>query len=74
MRQLTLTRFLPGVYNLPYTERLEVLNLGTLEARRLENELAFLFKTVFNMVDVISDKHFMDNVMGTQSHNFEINL
>ena len=56
------------------TERLELLTLYTLELRRLENDIVFTYKIVYNLMDVNCDKKFSYNVMRTREHNLKINV
>ena len=71
--QRKFTKYLPS-HSMSYTETLELLTLNTLEFRRLENDLVFLYKMVYNLVDVNCHKHFFYNVMRTRGHNLKINV
>jgi len=57
-----------------YTDRLNFLSLQTVELRRLKSDLVFLYKMLYNLVDVNCEKHFSDNVMMTRGHNLKINV
>ena len=49
--QRRFTRLINGIGTLPYSERLEALNLTTLAERRLRGDLIETFKIVNNLVD-----------------------
>ena len=50
--QRRFTKRVPGLSELTYAERCEILNLDTLELRRLRNDLVYCFKMVRNDVNV----------------------
>ena len=47
--QRKFTKKLPGMQNLPYTERLKLLNLDSLELRRLRVDLIWCYKIIFGL-------------------------
>ena len=54
-----------NIYNISYAERLRLLNLDTLEVRRLKFDLIYCYKMVFGLLCVKCDNFF---VMATISH------
>ena len=46
------TKLLPDLKDLPYDDRLKILQLPTLKYRRLRNDLLHLYKLTHNMVDM----------------------
>ena len=56
--QRRFTKYLPGLFNLTYSERLAVLNLESLELRRLRYDLALTFSILNYLVDVDCDRFF----------------
>jgi len=53
--QRRFTKRLPGLKNYKYTERFTMLNLASLELRRLWLDLYWCYKLVFGLVDVHND-------------------
>jgi len=52
------TRRLPGLATMTYHSRLKLLNLESLELRRLRSDLAFVYKVLFGIVHINSDALF----------------
>ena len=50
--QRRFSKFLPGLYNVSYQDRLSILNIDSLEVRRLNADLVFLYKMIHNLVDL----------------------
>ena len=50
--QRRFTKRLPGLGKLSYAERLNRLNLSSLELRRLHNDLIWCYKILFGLVDI----------------------
>ena len=50
--QRKFTKRIPGLKNLPYGERLSILNLDTLECRRLCNDLVMCYKMLHGHVNI----------------------
>ena len=67
------TKRLPGMWNLPYLERLQILSLETLENRRIKNDLVLLYKIVYKFVDIESENMFPFNTNNTRGHWAKIN-
>ena len=58
-----------------YNDRLNKLNLESLETRRLKNDLIFTYKLINNMVDMDSRKHFKFSEFGgynLRRHNLHL--
>ena len=79
MRDITLIeqvqgRFttLRGYRNISYAERLRLLNLDTLEARRLKFDLIYCYKIVFGLVRVNCDNFFVMATSRTRGHPFKL--
>ena len=79
MRDITLIeqvqgRFttLRGYRNISYAERLRLLNLDTLEARRLKFDLIYCYKIVFGLVRVNCDNFFVMATYRTRGHPFKL--
>ena len=67
--QRRFTKFLPGLFNVPYMDRLNILNMKTLEERRIMNDMIFLFKMMRKLVDLPFDKYFKFNRNSTRGHS-----
>ena len=52
------TKRLPGLKNCSYSERLQALNIRTLELRRLHFDLVMCYKIVFGLIDISFDEFF----------------
>ena len=61
------------MYNLSYNERLRLLNLNTLEERRIKFDIIFLFKIINDLVDIPFSELFTFNNRQTRGHNKKIN-
>ena len=68
------TKRIPGMWNIPYLERLHILSLESLETRRIKNDLVLLFKIVNNIVDIESENMFSFNTNNTRGHYEKINI
>ena len=71
--QRNFTRRIPGMESKSYSERLEALNLESLELRRLKADLILVYKIIFGLVDVDTDKFFklrQDSI--TRGHDFKV--
>jgi len=68
--QRSFTKRLPGLSNLPYTKRLEVLEIDSLEIRRLRYDLVFVYKMPFGLVDLkFSDYFILRTSSTTRGHD-----
>jgi len=64
---------LKGLDNLDYKSRLELLNLESLELRRLKADLIFTYKLVFGIIDMECTKFFKTiNDRNTRGHAFRL--
>ena len=67
--QRRFTKFLPGLFNVPYMNRLNILNMKTLEERRIMNDMIFLFKMMRKLVDSPLEEYFKFNRNSTRGHS-----
>ena len=70
------TRRVYGLKSFGYRERLFVLNLESLEVRRLRTDLAMYFKIIHKLIDLEFDDFFKrsPNELVTRGHNFKLEL
>ena len=73
--QKRFTKKIPGCKNLTYHQRLNKLNLESLELRRIRADLKFTFKLIFNKT-ALKNKDFIiinnSNERQLRSHNYQI--
>ena len=72
--QRRFTKFIPGLFNVPYLTRLQTLNLKSLEERRIINDIIFIFKIIRNLVDLPFNKYFSFNTNNTRGHSMKLNF
>ena len=72
--QRRFTKFLPGLFNVPYLTRLQILNLKFLEERRIINDIIFNLKIIRHLVDLPFDKYFFPNRSYTLGHSMNPNF
>ena len=72
--QRRFTKFLPGLSQLPYIDRLEALNLKSLEERRLNFDLILLFKIINNLIPLNPNDFFEFANLPTRGHNLKIRV
>ena len=72
--QRRFTKFLPGLQNLSYIQRLTALNLETLEVRRIIFDLILMFKIVRGLVDINPNDFFQFNESSTRGHCYKIRV
>ena len=71
--QRRFTKRLPGFNKLCYRDRLQRLNIPSLELRRLHTDLIWCYKIVFDMVDVRFDEFFeWSPSCGTRGHKYKL--
>ena len=71
--QRRFTKRLPTLKELTYSERLHVLNLESLELRRLHLDLALCYQIIFGLVGLKSDDFFTFNSRSTtRGHQFKL--
>ena len=71
--QRVFTKRIPGLWNTPYLERLQILNLKSLESRRIVNDLILLYKMVNHLIDLNNSDFFTFNQSTTRGHSAKIN-
>ena len=67
------TRLLPDHSEMSYTERLRVLNLQSLEVRRIFNDLIFVYKLLYGLIDFDYRILFQINTNNTRGHSLKLN-
>ena len=72
--QRKFTKFLPGMFNVSYQERLHRLNMQTLEERRIYLDLILLFKIYHGIVDIDFNKYCSINQNPTRGHPLKLNF
>jgi hypothetical protein len=72
--QRKFTKYVPGLFNTPYLERLNILGLQSLEIRRIVFDLVLVFKIVNNLIDIDFNDLFYFNVNATRGHRFKLNV
>jgi len=71
--QRRFTKRLPGFNILPYAERLERLDLPSLELRRLHADLIFCYEIVFSLTDLQVREFFETAALSvTRGHNHKL--
>ena len=71
--QRSFTKRLPGLQNLTYLQRLERLNLETLETRRLKADLILMYKIIFRHVDTeLADSFEFSTYTSTRGHPYKL--
>jgi len=65
--QRSFTKYLPGMYELSYIDRLKELDLESLEVRRIQFVLIYLFKAINGQVKSRFDDMFQFNITRTPS-------
>jgi len=73
--QRSFTKRLPGLSNLPYTKRLKVLGIDSLEIRRLRYDLVFMYKMLIGLVDLkYSDYFVLRTSSATRGNDYKLFL
>ena len=67
--QRKFTKYLPGYWRLSYVQRLNALNLQSLEERRLIFDLVLMFKIIHGAVDIDASLLFSFNQNVTRGHD-----
>ena len=70
--QRRFTKYLPGLFDLSYTDRMLNLGLKTLEERRIVFDLVFLFKLVTGRIGIAFDDFFSYGYCLTRGHQYKI--
>ena len=67
------TRYIIGTNDLSYEERMKMLNLPSLEFRRLRGDLIEVFKICHNLYDPVTTKSLITiNKSNTRTHNYKL--
>ena len=73
--QRRFTKYLPGMFNKSYDERLTILNLDKLEARRIKADLITTYKIIFGHITIDSGKFFrIKNYNITRGHKYKLTI
>ena len=72
--QKCFTRSIPGLCNTPYPQRLKILGLDSLEARRIHFDLVLVFKIINDLIDLKFEEFFEFSMASTRGHDFKLNV
>ena len=72
--QKRFTKFLPGMYDFNYVDRLRILNLESLEVRRIKADLILTYKICHRLTDYPLQNIFSINRNKTRGHKFKFNF
>ena len=72
--QRKFTKLLPGLFDTPYLERLQLLKLLTLEERRIYSDIVLLYKIIHGLVDIQFHDYFRINTSNTRGHAFKLEI
>ena len=70
--QRNFTKRIPGLYNISYTNRLQRLNINTLELRRIHLDLIFTYKVLHNKLQLDSNNLFKYKTSVTRGHRLTL--
>ena len=70
--QRQFTKYLPGLYHTSYLERLNVLALDSLEARRIYFDLIMVYKILYGLVDMNRNDYFTFASSRTRGHSMKL--
>ena len=70
--QRRFTKFLPGLWNTPYPDRLDILGLQSLECRRIIFDLILVYKIIHGLIKLNFHDFFQFNQNNTRGHNFKL--
>jgi len=71
--QRSFTKRLPGLKNLDYANRLCVLEIESLELRRLSSDMIYVYKMIFGLVDLSFNDYFVLRVDSTtRGHKYKL--
>ena len=68
------TKRLPGLWNVPYIERMRRLELKSLETRRIINDIILFYKIIHQLIDVDLNQFFTLNSNSTRGHQYKVNM
>lgn len=66
------TKLLPGMYNLPYVQRLKILKLDTLELRRLKADLILTYQIIHGNLPIEIPFFEISSTTYTRGHRFKL--
>ena len=73
--QRSFTKRVPGLNYLTYAQRLCVLGIESLELRRLRNDVVFVYKMLFGLVDMNFDEYFTLRAdCATRGHEYKMSV
>ena len=73
--QRRFTKRIPGLENIKYYERLKVLDLESLESRRIKADLILTYKILFGHIQLDVDRYFKFATLSTtRGHNYKLFL
>jgi len=72
--QRKFTKYLQGLYNVTYLQRLDYLGIESLELRRNKKDLVYVYKIINSLVECDLNDFFTFNYMSTRGHNLKINI
>ena len=65
--------YVHNLYDLSYVNRMQVVSLESLELRRLQTDLSFVYKILHGDIDSsLRNSLVLNNVMGTRGNNFKL--
>ena len=70
--QRRFTKFLPGLWNTPYPERLDILGLQSLECRRIIFDLILVYRIIHGLIKLSFHDFFQFNQNNTRGHNLKL--
>ena len=66
--------FLPGMFQVPYRDRIERLGLESMEIRRILADLVLIYKMVHEIIDFDYNDHFTVSERISRGHSLKLNL
>ena len=70
--QRRFTKFLPGLWNTPYPDRLDILGLQSLECRRIIFDLILVYRIIHGLIKLNFHDFFQFNQNNTRGHNLKL--
>jgi len=70
--QRRFTKRFPGLEELSYEQRMDVLGLESLEIRRLKFDLVNVFKIIHGLIPVEMENYFMPGNVTTRGHDYKL--
>ena len=72
--QRRFSKFMPGLWEVPYLTRLQILGLESLELRRIVFDLVYMYKLVYGFIDVDFTDLFISNTRVTRGHDLKVRM